>query len=34
MNLNDLELSHGGPKGHTKKATIGYWAKVKKEMGK
>ena len=27
-------IHNGGPKGHTKKATIGYWAKVKKEMAK
>ena len=27
-------VHNGGPKGHTKKATISYWAKVKKEMGK
>jgi hypothetical protein len=27
-------VHNGGPKGHTKKATLGYWAKVKKEMGK
>ena len=27
-------VHNGGPKGHTKKATIGYWAKVKKELGK
>ncbi len=27
-------VHNGGPKGHTKKATLGYWAKVQKEMGK
>ena len=27
-------VHNGGPKGHTKKATLGYWAKVKKEMAK
>lgn len=27
-------VHNGGPKGHTKKATLGYWAKVKKEMSK
>ena len=27
-------VHNGGPKGHTKKATIGYWAKVKKELTK
>jgi len=27
-------IHNGGPKGHTKKATLGYWAKVKKEMAK
>ena len=27
-------VHNGGPKGHTKKATIGYWAKVQKEMAK
>ena len=27
-------IHNGGPKGHTKKATLGYWAKVQKEMGK
>ena len=27
-------IHNGGPKGHTKKATIGYWNKVKKEMSK
>jgi hypothetical protein len=29
----DLARIHnGGPKGHTKKATLKYWDKVKKEM--
>mgnify|MGYP001256835061 FL=1 len=27
-------VHNGGPKGHTKKTTLGYWAKVQKEMGK
>ena len=27
-------VHNGGPKGHTKKATLGYWAKVQKEMAK
>jgi hypothetical protein len=27
-------VHNGGPKGHTKKATLGYWAKVQKELGK
>lgn len=27
-------VHNGGPKGHTKKATEAYWAKVQKEMGK
>jgi len=27
-------IHNGGPKGHQKKATVGYWNKVKKEMGK
>lgn len=27
-------VHNGGPKGHTKKATLGYWAKVQKEMSK
>ena len=27
-------VHNGGPKGHAKKATLGYWAKVKKEMSK
>jgi len=27
-------MHNGGPKGHTKKATLGYWAKVQKELGK
>ena len=27
-------VHNGGPKGHTKKATEAYWAKVKKEMDK
>jgi len=27
-------VHNGGPKGHTKKATLGYWTKVKKEMSK
>ena len=37
MNLNDLELSHGTCSAcgrETKEATLGYWAKVKKEMSK
>ena len=25
-------IHNGGPKGHTKKATLGYWVKVQKEM--
>jgi hypothetical protein len=27
-------IHNGGPKGHTKKATLGYWSKVQKEMAK
>ena len=27
-------VHNGGPKGHTKKATLGYWSKVQKEMAK
>ena len=27
-------VHNGGPKGHTKKATLSYWTKVQKEMGK
>ena len=27
-------VHNGGPKGHTKKATLGYWVKVQKEMAK
>ena len=27
-------VHNGGPKGASKKATLGYWAKVQKEMGK
>ena len=27
-------VHNGGPKGHTKRATLGYWAKVQKEMAK
>ena len=27
-------IHNGGPKGHNKKATLGYWSKVQKEMAK
>ncbi len=26
-------VHNGGPKGHTKRATLGYWAKVKAKLG-
>jgi len=26
-------IHNGGPKGHTKRATLGYWAKVKAKLG-